>query len=1038
MRSLYDYPRAALLLVALILVAGLATVIGMPRLEDPHLRNRVVSVLTPFPGAGAARVEALVTDPVERRLREVAEVETISSTSRDGLSFITVEMADSVSDVDRVAALLRDKLSEVTDLPEGAGQPVFDDDRLYALTAVIGLVWKAESAPSYAILGRHARELETRLSNIDGTDFVRRFGLPAEEISVTIQENLLAPIGLTPAQVAQRVADSDAKTSSGVLSGTEGRYVLEVAGEIDALSRLRAIPLLQNADTGFTTVGDVAEVRRSTRSPPDRLTYINGDYGVAVGARMLPDRRVDLWMDRVNAALSDYRAALPGNIEARVIFDQAAYTEERLSGLVGNLAYSVVIVLATLLIILGWRASLIAGSILPLATLAALTLLNATGYQIEQLVVAGMIVALGIMVDNAIVVTDSIQNRILDGAAPRQAVTSTVRRLWLPLLGSTATTVIAFMPILLVPGAAGEFIGGISASVIATLVASYLISFILISAIAGRMLGGQRLQAAPDGATPARRWWREGLDGAPVRRAFRRSLSWSLAHPRRSMLLSGGLPVAGLLLAMALPEEFFPPSDRDQFHIEVELPADASIDRTRRLVEAMHRRVTAEPAVVSAHWYIGESAAKFYYNLVSQRDGVANYAQAMVTVTDITALDAVIARLQRELDAAYPETRTLVRKLQIGPPYAAPVEIRISGPDLERLRGLGETVRRILSGTPDVLHTRASLIVGRPKLEVAADEEGAATLDMRLRDLSDQLRGVIDGVEGGSMLESTENVPVRVRTDEATRSRIAGLRGVGLVSARQADDTARGNPVVPLSALARVELAPSLGAITRRDGERVNIIQGFTALDTLPATVFAALRARLDDAALTLPPGYRMEFGGESEERNKSVRQLMGKAGILGVLMVISIILTFNSFRMASITVVSALQAAGLGLLSLWAFGHALGFVVIVGLMGLVGLAINAAIVILSELRSEAGIAAGNATATIDGVMRTGRHILATTLTTFGGFMPLILSDSPFWPPFAVAIAGGAVLTMVVSFYFVPAAWWLALGRDRMTRAAEA
>lgn len=1031
--NMYRYPRLVILLLLLIVVAGSAAIVTMPRLEDPHMKNRVVFVLTRFPGAGAERVEALVTERIEKKLREVAEVDVISSTSRVGLSFITVEMKDEVDNVERVEGLLRDKLSEVNDLPEGALPPVFDENRLYAFTAIIGLLWQGGGPPDYAILGRHAEELDTRLRNIGGTDFVRRFGIPDEEITVTLEDSQMAALGLDAEAVAARIFGGDSKNSSGFLSGDADRYIVEVEGELDSLERIRRVPLANAVDSGLVTVGDVATVERTHRDPPDSLALLEGSYGAVIAARMLEDRRVDKWMEEVEAVLANYRATLPENVEARVIFDQAAYTEERLSGLMSNLIYSAIIVVTVLLMTLGWRASLLAGSILPLAALSALAVLNFAGLQIEQMVVTGMIVALGIMVDNAIVVTDEVQTRLIEGARRVKAVARTVRKLWMPLLGSTITTAIAFMPIILMPGNAGEFVGGISASVIAALVASYLISFTIIAAIAGRIL--VRSDPGMDGASSAatqtaqRRWWREGVDAAPVRRAFRASLFWSVRHPALSMLLASLLPITGLLAASTLQEQFFPPSDRNQFHIELTLPVQASIEDTRRMVETVDGVVRDEPGVASTHWYIGQSAAKFYYNLLTNKDNAANYAQAMVTMSPETDGPALVSGLQRKLDRLYPHAQTLVRELEQGPPFNAPIEVRLHGPDLAVLHREGEEVRRVLADIADVTHTGSTLAVGRPEITVRPDEHAAASIGLSLRDIANQLRGAIDGSQGGSVLEQTEEVPVRVRTNTDMRRTIDGLRDSSMLpasGARMPDNSFAG---VPLTAIADVRLSPSVGSIPRRAGERVNTVQGYLNVGVLPETVLVELQRRLDAAGFALPPGYSIDYGGESEERNDAVGKLLAQAGVLGVLMVLAIVLTFNSFRLAAITFASALQSAGLGLLALWVFGYPLGFVVIVGLMGLVGLAINAAIVILSELRGDPGAQLGDDGAIVDGVMATGRHIISTTLTTVGGFMPLILSSSPFWPPFAVAIAGGTLLTMIVSFYFAPAAFKLLLRR---------
>ncbi|MBB4212548.1 multidrug efflux pump subunit AcrB [Rhodothalassium salexigens DSM 2132] len=1023
-RSLYNYPRLVVLILVLVLVAGMAALTAMPRLEDPHLKPRFATVITRLPGADAARVEALVTDPIERKLREVAEVDEISSVSRPGVSSVTVTLKDEVEDTEPAMARLRDKLGEVVGLPAGATEPVFDDNRTSALSAIVALKWRSPGAPNYAILGRHADQLDTRLKNIAGTDYTRIQGLPGERITVTVDADALAPLGLDTAVVARRLFQGDAKSAAGTLADADNAYVVEVDGSLDSLDRIRRVPLIAEASNGLLTVGDVAHVARGHADPPDTLALIDGVPAVVVGARMLETSRLDLWTAEVKALLDEFRPRLPSGVEARLIFEQAQYTDARLSGLMRSLIAGILIVFTLLLLTLGWRASAITGSVLPLAALAALAVLNLAGMQIQQMVVTGMIVGLGIMVDNAIVVTDEIQHRLLDGEPRGQAVARTVGKLWLPLMGSTATTVFAFMPIILMPGPAGEFVGGISYAVIASLIASYALAFTVIAALAGRLL-------RPGGAAGAGRrvWWRNGVAAAPLARGFRRALGWGLRHPRLTVALTMVLPVAGVILSGTLTEQFFPASDRNQFRIQLELPDQASIYETEAVVRAADRLVRARPGVVSAQWYMGETAAKFYYNMMSNRDGVGSFAEAMVTADDLAAVDRLIPDLQAAFDRRWPGVRTLVRKLEQGPPYPAPIEVRVVGPDLETLRDLGDQLFRQLMRVEAVTHARTTLAVGRPQVSVAADEDAVATLGLDLRRVADQLRAAVDGESGGAILEETEQVPVLVRTGALTRGDLDGLRRLDLTPADPARGPDDGFLGVPLSAVAEVTVTPSVSAIPRRNGERVNTLQGYVENGVLPGDVLTEFQRHLATAGIDVPPGYRIEFGGESEERNEAVGKLMSQVGVLLMLMVIAIVLTFNSFRLSAITFVSAGLAAGLGLLSLWVSQNPMGFVVIVGVMGLLGLAINDTIVILVELKNDARARAGDDAAIVDAVGRCGRHIVSTSLTTVGGFTPLILAGSDFWSPFAFAIAGGAGLSMILFLFFTPAAFKLAVRR---------
>ncbi len=1050
MIGLYRYPRLIILLLLLILVAGSAAISTMPRLEDPHMKNRIVFIITPYPGADATRVEALVSEPIERKLREVAEVKQINAISRLGLSFITVEMKDEVENVAEVASRLRDKLGEVTELPEGAGPPRFDDKRLYAFTSIVALEWHGEEVPNFAILGRYAKELQTRLANVEGTDFVRIFGLPNEEIEVIFDVGRLAMMGLDLETAAARLKAADTRNAIGLIEGRGHRFILDVEGRFSDLDRIRAVPIgIDPASGRQIAVKDVADVRRTHHDPPSSLALINGRPAVVIAARMLTDQRIDEWMERIEALRAEFTPRLPHTVHLDVIFDQARYTNRRLSNLMGNLVYSALIVLTVLLVTLGWRASLIAGSILPLAALASLALLDAMGFAIEQMVITGMIIALGIMVDNAIVVTDEVQARLLRGERRSVAVGHTVRKLWLPLLGSTATTIIAFLPIILMPGNAGEFVGGISGSVIAALTASYVISFTIIAALAGRVLGRKGITPRAGAAEeeirvlarrPERHWWREGVEAKRLRRLFRRSLILALRHPWATIVVVGLLPVTGLVLTRTLTEQFFPPSDRDQFHIEMTLPTSTSIERTAERAREMHRLLADFPEIVADHWFIGQSAPKFYYSLLTNKDGQANYLQGMITVHSEAEVDRLIARLQPLLDRRYPESFTLVRKLEQGPPYDAPIEIRLIGPDLETLRQLGERVAREVAAVPEVLHVRTSLSASQAETRIVTDEAAVNDLGLDLERIARLVGAAVEGVRAGSVTEETEDVPVRVRARRDQRDSPQALVGLSLpapsTSGVEGDGTGAA-ATLPLGAIAEIRLAPRVASIYRRDGERANTVQAFIPPGVLPEAVFAKVRERLAEAGFSVPPGYRIDIGGESEKRNEAVGKLMARAGVLAVLMVIAIVLTFNSFRLTFITFISAAQSAALGLLSLWIFGYPLGFLVIVGVMGLVGLAINASIVILSELKNDRRAARGERRAIVAGVMATGRHIVSTTLTTVGGFLPLILAPGEFWPPFAIAIAGGTLLTMFVSFYFAPAAFMIAVRRRPLAKVVH-
>ena len=1014
--------RFLLLSIALLIVAGLAALSTLPRTEDPRVLNRLAVILTAYPGATSERVEALVSEPIENALRQMPEIDDIWSSSRPGLSVVSIRLKDEIIATERVWSRARDYLADAQIiLPVGAQPSRFDEHRGQAFTVQYALVWDGPGAVSLPILRRYAKELQTRLRAVSGTDLVRTFGEPAEEILVAVDHRVLASLQMTSATVAAAVRASDSKVAAGELRNDRNRLQIEVAGALDSLERIRTIPLRVDGSGETVRIGDVARVSRAVADPATEMVLIDGQAGIVVAVRMLPDLRIDHWMARVKRVVDAFSQSTSANVRVQTIFDQSQYTDDRLGGLLLNVVIGFVLILAVLLVTLGVRAAIIVALALPLTALFTLACMKYWGLPIHQMSITGLVVALGIMVDNAIVMVDTIQQKREQGRRALDAVVDSIRHLWLPLLGSTLTTILAFAPIALMPGPAGEFVGGIALSVMFSLVGSYLISHTIIAGLGGRFL---RVCPACD-----RSWLNTGLEIQSLGRGFRNVLRWCLHHPRSTIAATMLLPALGFLSSSWMTEQFFPPSDRDMFRIQVTLPQQSSINATRQIVERIYRRLHGHAEIRNQHWFIGNNAPSFYYNMMGGQDGAAEFAEGMILASDFNAANRLIPALQLELDDAYPEARILVRKLEQGPPFNAPLEVRLYGPSLERLASLGQQIRLLMSATTDVMHTRATLAGAQPKVRVSTREEVARQTGLQLTDVAEQLQALLSGTVAGSILEGTEELPVRVRVGNDAREQWSDLSSLYLSAQRShgRDDEING---LPLSAIASLEIMPARGVIPRRNGQRVNTIEGYIRAGVLPATVLNRFSEQLRQSGLTMPAGYRMEFGGESSERDEAVGNLLANVGVIATLMILVVVLTFNSFRISGIIFAVAIQAAGLGILSVFVFGHPFGFTVIIGLLGLIGLAINAAIVILAELKANSKAVRGDLDAVIDGVASCSRHITSTTITTVGGFLPLILSGGGFWPPFAIAIAGGTVLTTMLSFFFVPALFLL-LARTR-------
>jgi multidrug efflux pump subunit AcrB len=562
----------------------------------------------------------------------------------------------------------------------------------------------------------------------------------------------------------------------------------------------------------------------------------------------------------------------------------------------------------------------------------------------------------------------------------------------------------------LLPGPAGDFVGSIALSVIIMLFWSLVIALTVTPAIAGWTLkdrsGG---------------WFAHGIPGGPLARGFRWTLSWSMRHPVNAVAYALVLPVMGFLAMPTLTAQFFPGVDRDQFYIDVELPTGTALARTTDVALDIDAALRGSDGIVDVVWVTGRSAPAFYYNMQGGRENAPAYAQALITTASNAATARLVPELQTTLSDDFPQARILVRDLVQGPPVNAPVEFRIIGSDLPTLRGLGEELAAIMTSVPEITIVRTDLDGGAPKVSFQVDENRARLLGLDLSAVARQLEASLEGATGGSLIEGSEELPVRVQVNDALRGDAARVSDLPIIAPGGAQTAAEGDwPGIPLSAIARVSVVPSDSPINRYQGERVNAVQGFVQYGVLPEEALREVQAAMEAAGFALPSGYRFETGGDSDARNDVLNNLLASVGLIVTLTIATIALTFNAFRLTIVALVVAGLSAGLSLLSLAIFNFPFGINAVIGVIGSIGVSINAAIIILTGLQGNEKAAAGDPEAAVDVVMGSSRHIVSTTITTFGGFLPLIVGGGGFWPPFAMAVAGGVLLSTVVSFYFTP------------------
>ncbi len=781
----YSDMRLSLLVILLIVAAGVSSLTVLPRMEDPILTPRAANITTVYPGADAARVEALVTEKIEDQLIDVPEIKRMRSQSRAGSSFISIELRDDVYETDPVWSVIRGKLEDsMSSLPSGARRPEFNEMDLSAYAWIGALVWEREQPVTSGVMRRLARELKDELFLIEGSKDIDLFGDPLEEISVEIDPDKAAGAGLSAASIASQLRMRDVKSSAGVLHGDAAQTVIELKNEFDSLQDILSATLQTGVAGRTLMLADVATVRRSTPEPVMALAMIDGRPGIVVSVMLRPEYRIDHWAQAAEKTIDSFRQRLPRGIRLQMIMEQDTYVSQRMHSLARNLLLSITAVAAVTFLFMGWRSSVLVTATLPVAALMVITGMRFLQIPIHQISITGLILAMGLLIDNAIIAADEIDVRLSRGLAPRVAVGDMVSRLFAPLLASTITTALAFAPIALMEGPAGEFVGSIAVTVMLAIFSSLLLSLTVLPALAARLGRGLPVEADGSPAAPThfwKHWLQHGLSVPRLTELYGRGLQKLLQKPVAGIAVGCLLPFAGYIAAGQLQEQFFPPADRNQFYIEVELESQATIARTQALTEQIDKALKQHARVQSVTWFLGESAPPFYYNIIARRKNNPNYGQAIVSLDSNRDALRLIRDLQTELDAKFTEARILVRQLEQGPPFDAPVEIRVLGADLDRLKSIGDAVRAMATRIPETLHTRSELSDVRPVASVAVKAQEASWSGLSEAEIAEQLNARFDGLLAGSIIEQVEEIPVRVRIAGQRRDSIESLEDATLL-----------------------------------------------------------------------------------------------------------------------------------------------------------------------------------------------------------------------------------------------------------------
>jgi multidrug efflux pump subunit AcrB len=1021
----YTNPRVSALLVLFIVVLGGAAFQGLARQEDPKMAERYAGVITFLPGATALRMETLISEPIETALREIPEIKELTSSSKAGQSVVGVELYESVSssETDNVWSEVRDILGDtVPMLPPGTIEPELEIRQPIASTIIVALSWQHPSESQLGILSRIAETLRVNLANTQGTEIAETWGEAEEEIRVGLDPYKLVASGMSAGRVASAIAQADTKIPAGRLRSGSSDMLVEVQADLKSTERIARIPLAVSANNQTLRVSDIASVSKTTLDPPRSLAFHGSERVIFVNAKMRPGLQIESWTKSALTTVNKLDASLPDGIGLDVVYLQNTYTGDRMVSLGTNLVFALILVLLLLIWMMGLRSALTVGVALPLSGSMVLVGMMYLQIPLHQMSVTGLIISLGLLIDNAIVVVEDYKLKRKRGAQISTAIEQSIQHLWVPLGASTATTVFAFMPIALAPGGVGDFTGTLGVTVALSVASSFLLAMTVIPAFAGYL----------ENRWPSRgggRWWQQGFSNPSLAAAYRRTLQVAINRPIIGIGAALIMPFIGFALAPTLTNQFFPAVDRNQFQVQIALPSQASIWETRDSVVRANEVLRSYPNVTDTFWTIGEGAPRVYYNVVSLNERVPSFASGWVNTTSAVDTEKVLKTLQDDLSRALPEAEVLAIPFEQGPPTNAPIELRIIGPDLNVLGREAQTLRALVSALPKVTFVRATLSTAEPKLAFAPRENAAAAGGLSTGELAQNINALLSGQAAGTVLEGNRQIPVRVQLADRYRNDMADLTTLPML--------ANNRDGIPLQELGEWQLQPTASAIDRRQGERLSTVQAFLQPFTLPDTVMQDIRATLAEKGYQPPPGYRLSVGGVAEESAESMGNIVSVFVFFALAMTAVVILSLNSFRQAGLIGLVAILSFGLALLGLRIFGYPFGYMALIGALGMMGLAINGAIIVLSALKASPEASSGETEAVVNVVMDASRHIISTTLTTIGGFIPLIVNGGKFWPPLATAIAGGVAGSAIIALYLIPASY-AAIQRKRAGKAPPA
>lgn len=1015
--------RLTFFISLLILVSGTFTFLTFPSQEEPSITMREALVFVANPGLPAERMEQLIARPLEERLRQLSELKHVTSTVRAGSVILQVSLRDDVHELIPVWQRMRAKVDEAVSLfPPGTLPPQIDDD--FGRVAIASI---AVTAPGFSMseMREPLKQLREGLYRVPGVQGVSFHGLQDERVYIEFDSARMAGLGLSTTSVLQQLQQQNVVRAGGqvVLSGLNS--VVVASGEIRSLQDLQdfvlSVPGSRRSADGIPVsirLGDIARVQVATADPPETAAIYRGEDAVVLGVSMRAGQNIKAIGQTLKERVADLEQQLPAGFSLDYVTFQADVVEREMGRMNQVMFETVVIVMIVVVLFLGWRAGVVVGSIVPLTILTTLLAMRSLGIELHIVSMAAIIIALGLLVDNGIVIVEDVERRLAAGEDRRDACVEAGRTLAIPLLTSSLVIIFAFSPFFVGNTTTSEYLRPLVVVLALSLLGSWLLCLTVTPLLCYHLLKADDHREAHDPNPAQSRFYA----------VYARVIHAVLDHKGLFLAAMTVLLVGALSILASRPAGFLPPSDRPQFQIELELQPGTDSRRTQQIVRDLSRWLSdrnTNPDVTTSIGYVAEGGPRIVLVLNPPLPG-SHIGYLTVTVEQPKALDAVMARTQEWMAQHYPDVRVDAKRFSRSVNDAGTVAYRVSGPDEAMLRDIGRRIQDILRPLPGLVQVHDDWGTRVPRVEVKIDQDKARRQGISSEDIATALTTRYTGLEASVLRDGDNLVPLLVRGNKAERTRPEDLANILVYP------PAGGTPV-PLSAVATVTLDSEPSTIRRRNLVRTLTVKGRSTLGTAQQAVDQAAPA-IDSIAL--PPGYRIELGAEIEEAAEANAALAQYLPVAAVAMLVLFVWQFGSFRkLALIVGIIPFAMIGAGPALIIA-GEPLGFMANFGLLSLAGIIVNNAVLLLERIEVELAAGKPMREAVVAAAVARLRPIVMTKLTCIAGLVPLLLFAGTLWAGMAVTIMGGLLLGTLITLGLVPALYELLFG-DRLAHLSR-